>query len=260
MGNTIMTVKNYVISLTTATDRREHIIEEFGKQGVEFEFFDAVTPKILKETANILQIDLDKNINLSENELSILCSQIFLWKKAIDEKMDYIIIFEDDIYLSGDANYFLTNTTWIPKECDFIKIEKTINKVMLTNTKIINNSQLSQLHSYHFGAGGYILSQKGANILYKHFLSLSKIDHIDQYLFRTVLDFNILPIYQLNPVLCIQDCILNPNNQKFTSSLQWREKIVKTKLNFLQKIGRELKRLYYQVRYEIFKTRLEFKQ
>lgn len=255
-----MKLKNYVISLTTATNRREHITSEFGKQGIEFEFFDAVTPKTLKETANFLQIDLNKNTNLSENELSCLCSQVFLWKKAIDERMSYIAIFEDDIYLSHNAHYFLTNHDWLPKECDFIKIEKTIDKAMLTNTQIIYQHNISHLNSYHFGAGGYILSQKGANILYQHFLSLSKIDHIDQYLFKTVLDYDILSIYQINPVLCIQDCILNPNNQKFTSSLQWREKIVKPKLNFLQKVIRELKRLYHQIRYDIFKTKLEFRQ
>lgn len=255
-----MKLKNYVISLTTATDRRKHITNEFGKQGIEFEFFDAVTPKTLKETAAFLRIDLNKNINLSENELSCLCSHIYLWKKAIDANMDYIAIFEDDIYLSYTANYFLTNTNWIPSECDFIKLEKATNKATLVNFQTINQHQLSHLKSIHINAGGYILSQKGANILYQRFLSLSKIDHIDQYLFKTVLDCNILPIYQINPVLCIQDCILNPNNQKFTSHLQWREKIVKPKLNFSQKVIRELKRLYHQLRYDIFKTKLEFRQ
>ncbi|WP_080975528.1 glycosyltransferase family 25 protein [Moraxella canis] len=31
-------MKNYVINLTTASERRAHIIREFGKQGVDFEF------------------------------------------------------------------------------------------------------------------------------------------------------------------------------------------------------------------------------
>ncbi|WP_192831313.1 glycosyltransferase family 25 protein, partial [Moraxella canis] len=30
-------MKNYVISLTTAKERRDHIQAEFGKQGIEFE-------------------------------------------------------------------------------------------------------------------------------------------------------------------------------------------------------------------------------
>lgn len=239
-------MKNYVISLTSATDRRKHIVGEFNKQGIEFEFFDAVTPKTLKETANILKIDLNKNIGLSDNELSCLCSHIALWKKAIDEQVDYIAIFEDDIYLSNTADRFLGDATWISPECDFIKLEKTLDRVTLTNPHSIMNHQLAQLTSYHFGAGGYILSQKGVCILYQYFLSLAEIDHIDQYLFKTVLDDKILPIYQLNPVTCIQDCILYPHNQKFTSSLQWREKRVKPKLTLVQKAMREFMRIFNQ--------------
>ena len=35
---------NYVISLSSASQRREHIIKEFGKHHIPFEFYDAITP------------------------------------------------------------------------------------------------------------------------------------------------------------------------------------------------------------------------
>lgn len=253
-------MKNYVISLDTATDRRTHIINEFGKQGISFEFFDAITPNSLNHTADFLQIDLDKNTHLNKNELGCLCSHVALWKKVIDENIDYIAVFEDDVYLSHDAYQFLNKTDWIPTDYDFIKLEKTIDKVNLSRFRSIKNHQLALLKSYHFGTGGYILSHKGASVLYRYFLSLTSIDHVDQYLFKTVLDNKVLPIYQLNPVLCIQDCILNPHNQIFASSLQWRNNIIKPKLSIAKKIFRELKRPYHQLRQDIFKTTLEFKQ
>ena len=34
---------NYVISLSSASQRREHIIKEFGKHHIPFEFYDAIT-------------------------------------------------------------------------------------------------------------------------------------------------------------------------------------------------------------------------
>lgn len=253
-------MEKYVISLTTATDRRQHIISEFGKQGIEFEFFDAVTPKTLQNAANFLKIDLTKHIGLTDNELSCLCSQVALWKKAIDEQLDYIAIFEDDVYLSNTAHQFLGDGGWIPSHCDFIKLEKTLDKVRLVNPQPVMDHKLAQLTSHHFGTGGYILSQKAANILYHHFLSLPMIDHIDQYLFKTVLDDKILPIYQLNPVLCIQDCILYPNNQKFSSCLEWRDNQTKDKLTPTQKLMRELKRPFQQLKGQLQQTSLEFKQ
>ena len=36
-------MQNYIISLITATGRRQHIIQEFTKQSISFEFFDAIT-------------------------------------------------------------------------------------------------------------------------------------------------------------------------------------------------------------------------
>jgi glycosyl transferase family 25 len=44
-------MKNIVISLKTATARREHIVQEFGKQNIGFEFFDALTPDLARPLA-----------------------------------------------------------------------------------------------------------------------------------------------------------------------------------------------------------------
>ncbi|WP_323841349.1 MULTISPECIES: glycosyltransferase family 25 protein [unclassified Moraxella] len=258
-------MKNYVISLTTANDRRTHICQEFGKQGIDFEFFDAVTPNQLVETAQSLKIDLNKNQLLSNNELACLLSHISLWKKAIDENMDYIAIFEDDIYLSKDAHLFLNHSDWIKNDWGFIKIEKTIEKALLKNpTPLQENHTISLLNSVHLATGGYILSKTIAQQLYHHFLSLNNIGHIDQFLFKTVLEENIAPIYQINPVLCIQDCILYPDNQKFLSSLEWRDSIKNNKASppLHKKIVREFQRLLKQIYDYIFftKMRLIFKR
>lgn len=56
-------MNNFVISLKSTQDRRNHILEQFGKEGIPFQFFDAITPDlnqvISKELKiNILQADL----------------------------------------------------------------------------------------------------------------------------------------------------------------------------------------------------------
>lgn len=253
-------MKNFVISLTTAQDRRAHIVDEFAKKQVDFEFFDAITPQTLHHTAQYLQIDLQKNTDLSNNELSCLCSHLALWRKAIDENLDYIAIFEDDIYLSRDAQLFLSNTDWIPSNCDFIKLEKVAKSVVLTDKQPVHQHQLARLNSPHFGTGGYILSNLAACKLYEHFLTIPAINHIDQYLFKMVLTSGILPIYQINPVVCIQDCILHPTNQKFDSLLEWRDKQPKIKLSPTQKLIRELKRPLQKLQQKMQQTKLEFYQ
>ena len=91
-------MNNFVISLKSATERREHINNEFGKHNVSFEFFDALTPDTAREYAKNLGINPDTT-NLTPGELACMMSHIAIWKKAINENLSYVTIFEDDVYL-----------------------------------------------------------------------------------------------------------------------------------------------------------------
>ncbi|NUG82314.1 glycosyltransferase family 25 protein, partial [Acinetobacter bereziniae] len=90
-------MKTFVISLSTAQERRKHILAEFTKQEVDFEFFDAITPANINLVASQLGL-IEFTTGLHENEVACLLSHMILWKKAIDEQLDYIAIFEDDIH------------------------------------------------------------------------------------------------------------------------------------------------------------------
>ena len=71
----------YVISLTTAHDRRTHIDNEFDKQGIDFEFFDAITPDLIEATCQKLGINLLNNQRLSKGEKACFLSHVCLWQK-----------------------------------------------------------------------------------------------------------------------------------------------------------------------------------
>lgn len=125
-------MKNFVISLSTAHNRREHIINEFGQYNIAFDFFDAVMPSNLAFISKNLNINLE-NSNLTENEKSCFMSHFSLWVKAVEQKIDYIAIFEDDIYLSDSAEVFLNHNEWL--NVDVLKIEKTVQNVLMKRKK-----------------------------------------------------------------------------------------------------------------------------
>ena len=58
-------MQNYVISLTTSTDRRQHITQEFKKQDILFEFFDAITTSQLDEVSKQLNLHIFESERLS---------------------------------------------------------------------------------------------------------------------------------------------------------------------------------------------------
>ena len=118
---------------------------------------------------------------------------------------------------------------------------------------------LGILQKGHLGAGGYVLSYRAAKDLIAYVQSLKELDHIDQILFNQYLKKGKYPIYQLNPVLCIQDCILNPKKQKFSTALQWRDK-EKAKYSLFQKVIREINRLFKQLVEFPYKKELVFRR
>lgn len=251
-------MENFVISLKSATDRRIHIEEQFGKKEIAFDFFDAIEPSQIDTQAEKIGFTIRQG-DLSRNELACLLSHVSLWQKAVDEKMAAITIFEDDVYLSDDAELLLHDSDWL--KFDIVKLEK-ISHTAILDLEIIdifNNRKflLRKLLKPHLGAGGYILSQEAARDLLSFLKKMPVWDHVDQILFNKYIYEGNFPIFQLNPVLCVQDCILNPNEQKFKTTLQWRNK-KKIKYSFFEKIIREWYRVFRKITEYRYKTKLFF--
>lgn len=244
-------MKNYVISLTTATDRRTHIINEFGRQNVPFVFFDAIIPTQVNALAEKFNVNIT-DANLTSGELACLFSHICLWQQAIDENLDYIVIFEDDVYLGENADQFLTQSDWIPTQCNIIKLEMFEQYIKMAYHPIMQyqNRCLRQLKQIHLGAAGYILSQQMCIDLMqfiRHYpQGIVASDHIlfEDYLYEKQ------AIYQLVPALCVQsDRVTHKTNPILHSVLEptRRERINKsiTKPSIPKKIIREFKRLFH---------------
>ncbi|WP_162816846.1 glycosyltransferase family 25 protein, partial [Moraxella canis] len=136
-------MKTYVISLSHAKERRDHIQAEFGKQGIEFEFFDAVTPIDTLAVCQQLGLSLHYNNTLSDGEKACLLSHALLWQKMIDENLDYLAVFEDDVCLGREANLVLTSSPFI-SDFDVIKLETYLE---LTHTRS-TNYQLGGVECY----------------------------------------------------------------------------------------------------------------
>jgi len=254
-------VKNFVISLKSASDRRLHIQEQFACKDIPFQFFDAIKPQEIDELAQKYSISI-LDSGLSKGELGCLFSHVLLWKKAIDEQMDYIAVFEDDIYLGERANDFLVNSQWIKGRWEILKLEKNskFNYLSINNKVTVEHGRvISKLLNANFGTAGYILSNKAAKSLFNYVKALASVDHIDQIMFKKYLQDGEYSVYQMNPALCIQEYLLYPETKKFKSSLSWRNTEKVKEKNLLQKVKRELIRAFLQLYRLPFKVKIKFK-
>ncbi len=249
-------MKSYVISLSTATQRRSHIAAEFGRKAVDFEFFDAITPDTVEASARFLGLDPART-KLHRREIACLFSHVTLWKKAVDEHMDHIAIFEDDIYLGENADAFLKSASWIPPQCGIVKLEAYYKKiVVLTHEPVINLSnkrRLMVLGAAHMGGGGYILSRQAARQLIDFLTQCVELFPVDHVIFRDYPHGTGNTIHQMVPALCIQDVVLTndparfPSNLKDVRSVRKGESQEKRKMKLSEKAKRETGRVLKQI-------------
>lgn len=251
---------NYVISLTTAKERREHIIQEFGKQNIPFEFFDAITPDLIEEKVKEFNIDISKT-NLTQGELAVALSHIAVWRLAKEKNLDYVCVFEDDIFLGENSHYFLTNE-YITPDVDIVKFEKNIDIIETPKKaeKAVKQREFYRLKSTHAGAAGYLVTPKGLEYLLTHISSLEEIE-IDNLLFKHFLADKNYCVWQILPAICIQSAISEHNRffQTTISGRDERNKKLKQKSTFLQKIQKELSRIIRKIRFALWGKKVTFK-
>lgn len=205
----------YVISLKTATARRNHIVDEFSRHSVPFQFFDAITPGAsLEASMASLVPNLAQQNKLSAGEKACFMSHVELWKKCVDENLPFMHIFEDDVFLGRHASMIFNDNAWIEMRLSFsepwvLKTETFLSKVILSKSAIpdFHHFHFKLLRSVHYGMAGYTLSQQAARhlLVMVRQLPIKALDPIDHILFRTYLsDSNPVKVYQLTPAVCVQ--------------------------------------------------------
>lgn len=255
-------MKNIVISLKSAVDRRNHITNEFQNHNVSFEFFDALTPDLAESYAKKLSLKLQDS-NLTGGELACMMSHVAVWRKMIDEGIPYLAVFEDDVYLGADAEYLLNTTNWIKPTWNIIKIEAFSKKVFLSSnyTKIAGcKRQITQLKGENLGTAGYIISKNAAQIYLNH-IQNNVLLPLDEMLFDYFINHGNKPVYQMVPALCIQEMLLNKELPLLPSALvkDRKDRMHLETTSMLYKLKRETSRIMTQARKAVFAKEVTFR-
>lgn len=250
-------MQSYVISLETENKRRAHISNEFAKQNVKFNFFDALTPENAILFAKSLNINEQQN--LAPGELACFMSHVSLWKKIQDENIPYMAIFEDDIFLGRNANQLLAEDDWIKSDWNLIKLEAFAPKIFLgklLKKLVVSEREVYELKGKNLGTAGYILSTFGARTLLEYIQSVDDLPALDHLMFEDVIKNRIIKVNQVQPALCIQEMILFPvkSSQNFESKLvvERKKRMRMQKKKGMAKVKVELKRIIKQLMIMLF--------
>lgn len=202
-----MNMKCYLINLDRSEDRLAKMQVQFDSYNLNFTRVAAVDGKTL--TAEQLSKLVDSvqiwEIPLPASEIGCFLSHKKCLELIAHGEDEYAAIFEDDVTLSKECTKFLSNTDWIPRGVDIIKIDTNDMLVALKDFIVIKNTEyeLSKLCSKHLCCGGYIVSRNAVKLILKYMDKISiPVDNlIYDPKYRL---FSQLTINQIMPALCMQ--------------------------------------------------------
>lgn len=124
----------------------------------------------------------------------------------------YTAIFEDDMVLSPFVGTVIKDSSWIPEDCDIVRLEAPMFRVLLSSRDSVSvgGRKLQKVmpnrfrHAWAAGAGGYIIRKEAA----RRFVDAPPEFHVynDNYLFNCTASevARQNSVHQIVPACCIQ--------------------------------------------------------
>ena len=189
------------INLDHALHRRKFMEKEFKNARVnEFLRFSAIDAE--KEGA----LDQSRFVHgtgdrweLHKNAIACFESHRAVWQIAVDQGLDAVVIFEDDVLVSADIGKIISKLVKFSNKFDVVKLDIGGQKTKCAKLIKIADLPVRKLIQRINSAGGYILSNSGAKKLLQRSKTYS--DTLDDFLFTPLNDWK---MYQLFPAAATQ--------------------------------------------------------
>jgi glycosyl transferase family 25 len=161
------TMPVFVISLCDAAERRRRASEELDAAGIEFRFFDAVTPREVHESGEFRHIDEEAFlVNTGRYcvpaEIACFASHRRLWQHCVDLDMP-IAILEDDFKLRGNFAGALRAAGPLTEENGFLRLQTDLRarKIAVAGS---GDFTLARFTYPPHGLMGYCISPAAARV------------------------------------------------------------------------------------------------
>ena len=180
---------------------------------------------------------------LAKGEIGCFLSHKYIWQQLLDSNSNWGAVFEDDVRISRNINFFIENDDWIPKGVDYIQlfVAESCQKIKYRDKICINKDYClyQQVKPFPSGTLAYIFSRNFA----EKALEMSKVIYapVDEFISNPAYGLSdVIKVWRLNPaVVTVKDEILTTigirdfkdyshaplfvryNPMKFMSKLKW---------------------------------------
>lgn len=233
---------SYYINLDNRLDRNIHFLTQITKSNI-------IKPNIKRYSAidgkNIDPLVLDSGfisnnirdeaystlyktwgISLTPGAIGCALSHYALYKECLDNKYETMFIFEDDIYINDDIDYYIEQALNLNhKNFDIIYFGYTNNIKLIP---IQDNIFFSRVNSRVHGTFAYMITQIGANKILKNVFPIST--QIDSAISHEIINKNIIA-YATNTRIIQSDA--SSYTSKFGTDIQGIGGVKNTTMNTL---------------------------
>ena len=164
-------MRTFIINLKESADRRQYMIEEMKKTNLQYEFFDAVSGKDIKNIEEVYDHEYavtKAGSPLNLGEIGCAMSHLLIYKKMIDENIERTLILEDDIIISEKFDEIIKEILEFNLQNSVILLGQSSKKLKkkIYKTKLDPLYTLSKIFNSACGTYGYIIDNKAAERLY----------------------------------------------------------------------------------------------
>jgi len=161
--------KFFVINLDSKPDRLEDVSKQLHQYGIEFERFSAVMGSELDQSTIEEFYDAKGNAKkyykeMSVGEIGCYLSHIQLWKRIIEENLDFAVILEDDLTVKPEIANLIDALTQI-QNWDYIKLTGPKGKKIVDQQAINETFSLAYYNKAPIGTSAQAVSKQGAEKL-----------------------------------------------------------------------------------------------
>jgi len=166
--------KTFAINVPSNKFRRDRILGQAEKAGLDIQVFDAVTPDTMSGIPHNYSEKMARRFTgrlMMPTEIACGLSHIQLWRQLQkDTDVDYYLILEDDIDVVHNMQDIIQSVDM--SGIDFLKLSGQQNRPMKEVSKLNNDFTL---YRYAFGpldAAAYLISRGGAKKLEQYCMTL----------------------------------------------------------------------------------------
>lgn len=184
-------MKTYIINLERSPERREHIVREAEKHGLDYELIKAVDGKLLTEDEIERLCDTKPELadermprSLSRPIFGCALSHLSVYRKIINDDVDAALVLEDDAVLPDGFSQLLQSIeqnigkSEVVSLCYWTLPQSDMKLSRLNAANLTGEYKLMYPMKLPLGAGSYVITRDAARTLSKIILPVRvEADH-----------------------------------------------------------------------------------